>query len=847
MAKIDFEIDPNIKEALSAIKEFGRIAEKTLEEVEKAAKESLEPIAEQQRDIRQVGREIRNSLVNGLSSAANSARTFVGRIRDGFRSLRESVFSVQGLIIGLGAAFTGRALVGAFNDVVTAASAQEDAINQLNQSLKAAGTFSAEASADFQDFAAELQANSTIGDEVSLSFLGLATSFGATNEQAKDLVQAAADLSAATGISLESAVRNLGKTFGGLTGELGEVVPALKNLTREQLQSGAAIDLINERFAGFAQSLTKTFSGAVTQAQNTFGDLQEEFGFFITQNPVVIGLINAVSDALRDLARFIASNRQQFLEDFSLAIIDGLDFVLQRLPGFVDTFVRGFEVIRNSVSIVAAGITSFTDTIGFGFTKILGTVARARLFFAEALGDTADIEEFQDQIAELDTIASDFAGNLAENADSITEDAKSIGEALTATDSFVPDNITEGIEDLRAEINGLRGDAGQLSATLSEALDQEVKKDAFVDVIVKAIPDESTLTKNIISAFAQGAQGGQRLIQQGVGAAVDAFAPGFGAVASEIVGILAQGPEATRETVRGFVDGVAEALPAIVESLPILVEELVIAFSERVDEIAISLAQALAENADEIIVAFATAMPRVATALAAQAPFIALAIAEEFIRSLPDIILGVREGFKQAALELRDSLRRSFEDIGRVLSDGFQNAIREFTKGVGTAVESFGQQLLAQLSSLPEILFEGVLSAGEGLITVFSDAGKAFIDAVLDGAGGVLEGIGGGGGGVGGFVNSVRSAVGFQEGGIIPQGFNNDTFPALLSSGEAVIPRDTTERLARFLERNDRNTEQAAATQVPAGAQQLTVNLVVGEEQLSQVKLDLSRQGFRVA
>ena len=178
----------------------------------------------------------------------------------------------------LGAAIAGVGSIAVFKSIGLARE-QEDAVNRLNGALRASGDFSTDASTELQNYASELQKVSTIGDEVALGQLALAKGFGASNEQAKQIVSAAADLSVALGIDLQAATRNVSKTLGGYAGELGEVIPELKNLTQEQLQAGAAIDLIAGKFQGLAQNETKSFSGAIAQAGNNFGD------FFLMLSP----------------------------------------------------------------------------------------------------------------------------------------------------------------------------------------------------------------------------------------------------------------------------------------------------------------------------------------------------------------------------------------------------------------------------------------------------------------------------------------------------------------------------------------------------------------------------------
>ena len=92
--------------------------------------------------------------------------------------------------------------------------------------------------------AGELQSRSVLGDEVIIGQQAYLASLGMTEEQIGRVIEASAQLSAATGMTLDSAVKNLAKTYGGLTGELGESIPKLKELTAEQLKNGAAVDFI---------------------------------------------------------------------------------------------------------------------------------------------------------------------------------------------------------------------------------------------------------------------------------------------------------------------------------------------------------------------------------------------------------------------------------------------------------------------------------------------------------------------------------------------------------------------------------------------------------------------------
>lgn len=228
-------------------------------------------------------------------NSASSGSKIGDNFSKGFGKSLGNIGSIALKALGpLSALFAGK-------KIIDAAAEQERAINGLNASLKRIGEFSSSTSKDLQLFASNLQRNTVFGDELLLSQLALAQGFGATAAQSKQIVAAATDLSAALGISLESAVRNISKTLGGLTGELGEVVPELKTFTQEQLKSGAAIELVANKFKGLAGQEIQTFDGSLKQLSNSFGDLLESFGSIITESSLtgkaIAGLSNIISNA----------------------------------------------------------------------------------------------------------------------------------------------------------------------------------------------------------------------------------------------------------------------------------------------------------------------------------------------------------------------------------------------------------------------------------------------------------------------------------------------------------------------------------------------------------------------
>lgn len=144
--------------------------------------------------------------------------------------------------------------------------------------------------------AAELQSRSTLGDEVIIDQQAYLAALGLTEAQINALIEAAVQLSYATGMELEGAVKNLAKTYSGLTGELGESIPALKDFTAEELKAGAAIEYIGNNYKGFAEAAASTGAGPMVQLKNQLGDLAEQIGIILL--PVLQELTEWLSEVV---------------------------------------------------------------------------------------------------------------------------------------------------------------------------------------------------------------------------------------------------------------------------------------------------------------------------------------------------------------------------------------------------------------------------------------------------------------------------------------------------------------------------------------------------------------------
>ena len=179
----------------------------------------------------------------------------------------------MGRAVGIASAayFGTKGLINAFSSAIELAGIQEQAEKQLETAL--GGTSQA-----LLNQASALQKVTTFGDEATIQQQAFLASLGFSEDKIMDIIPVAMDLATATGMTLESAVRNTAKTFSGLAGELGEMVPQLRDLTAEEMKAGDAVKIMADLFGGQATAQAETMAGALEQAQNASGDLAEAIG-----------------------------------------------------------------------------------------------------------------------------------------------------------------------------------------------------------------------------------------------------------------------------------------------------------------------------------------------------------------------------------------------------------------------------------------------------------------------------------------------------------------------------------------------------------------------------------------
>lgn len=341
--KVAVEITLEEKAALKALTQLTREIQKTesgftkmgdsgdanLSAVSRSAKATSQDLKISEQRIREAEEAFRqgfNNTATATKASAKELKEFEQRTQEAEKASKGMFSELKsGAQIGFGqlvggitiANLASEAIIGTARsikqfavDSINASIEQENALRKVGQALFANGQYSATAVAEFDEYSDSIERMTGVAGDQILSQIAIAKSFGATNKQAKDLVLAAINLSATFGGDLDTSVKQLGQTMNGEVGKLGKLVPELKNLDKEALKSGRALEIINEKFAGAGASQVETYSGRVTQLSNSFGKLQEELGNFVTKNEITKTTLAGLASGFEAMASGVKSASQ---------------------------------------------------------------------------------------------------------------------------------------------------------------------------------------------------------------------------------------------------------------------------------------------------------------------------------------------------------------------------------------------------------------------------------------------------------------------------------------------------------------------------------------------------------
>lgn len=249
----------------------------------------------------------------------------------------------------------------AIADGVQDANAEEDAIKRLSTALALQGKFSTTAIEGLRGYAGEMEALTGVQDHVIAGNLALLASLTKLNSDGlKKAETAALDMSSALGIDLDTATRLVAKGIEGNVSAFQRYGITIQQGRNETENFANVVGKLNERFGGAAKGNLETFSGAVLNLKNAFGNAFEVIGRVITNNEALKTVISQLAGLFKQLEEYVTQNADALSKGLSSAIegtITGLAVVFD----VIGKVVGSLKLMYNGIMVVIDGIVALVN------------------------------------------------------------------------------------------------------------------------------------------------------------------------------------------------------------------------------------------------------------------------------------------------------------------------------------------------------------------------------------------------------------------------------------------------------------------------------------------------------
>jgi hypothetical protein len=777
-----------------------------------------------------------------------------------------------GLIAG--ATFAGLSVV-TFKTVEAFKGAKQ-ASNQLEQSLKTQGIFSEELLQSYKGMASELQKLVAVDDDAVIAGQAILQRFVGQNKITKELTLATIDFAQANKLDLDSAFKLVGKTIGS----------SMNPLARQygiELQDGLTV---SEKMAVVTQKLNDKFAGqakAVADAKGPFEALKLSFADF--QEGVgeqLEPLLNGFADTLNSITLSVNDNQTAF-KAIAVIIAGGLGvaglttLIVLATQAFValtatavtlgvtlTALTGGIFAVVAGIGLLVAGIATADKTPKFKNTveateKLIELQKKLANYEKQKKQGLAVDPEIQVTKLKIDGIKKQIASleqlkKTQEKAGSVTSGKETI-DALEAEAKKREELKKQREDDAKKEIEDRKKlkkelvDAGKDEfTTLADLRDRRIKlangdkelllliEKEYQDKRFKLQKETDDKLADLRKAQAEYEKAQrEKSIKDIQSASSNPFSiiEGFGdktdkekkdALLGAGAGVLnnvSRGAEGARNLV---VTGAKTGINAFAPGLGDALEPLLQVFSQG-PEATRAMVKEFAQALPDIIQGFIEAIPVFIEEMANQMPIIIERLAEK----APEIIKGLVKAMPRVAIALALEMPK----IAIALIKELPNIAVQFVTSLVKEAPRFITELIKEIG-------KGIGNVGGG---------------ILKGGGNILGDIVGG---VGDVFSSVGDFFGFATGGQIfakgvPSGFANDSYPAMLSSGELVVDRSTASGLRDFINREnagggDVNTSLLSQIlSIVSAPITVDTSVQVNQKAFADIILQLNRQNQRLA
>lgn len=275
-------------------------------------------------------------------------------------------------------------------EMVEAAMADEKAQTLLANRLRNVVGASDEAIASTEEFINKLQMASGVSDSKLRPALSQLVGVTKNLESGQKLLKVAMDLSAGSGVELETATKALTRAAQGNYGGLQRMGVVIDETTKKSKDFTGVLATLQEQFGGAAAAQADTFAGRLQIMQTAFDEMKESIGFaLLPALTELFGYINA--KIIPILTTWIEKNKEGLIKGFKNAVTQAVAFfnVMFDLFQFVARNIKVFATLGAVIvaaifgAKVAAAVSAFVGAVN-AIIKVMKTLRTVSLATAAA-------------------------------------------------------------------------------------------------------------------------------------------------------------------------------------------------------------------------------------------------------------------------------------------------------------------------------------------------------------------------------------------------------------------------------------------------------------------------------
>lgn len=409
-----------------------------------------------------------DKIVAGASKSTNKLANASGSLGEAFSGAASALSKAalpllaiqQGFALVTGAIQAVNAVVGEFIDEFAQAERAQILLSQALASTSGRVLNSADAWSSYLD---QLERTKNVDADVLKGLVSQAAQMGFSEKQIKSLVDATVGLSKVTGQDLNASFMQLIGTTRGMARTLQLQIPAVAQLTEEQLRSGDAFDVVAEKTKNAASGIG-SFSEANKALGFVIGGVKEDIG------KVIVDLFN-LKGAADSLSAVMYQVRDAFASvDFESLRKNFSEFVSNAGPTIV------------FLGALAGALTGVTAAVGPAVLAFGLLIAKFALIAGAVVGVVTIIEMLGNNFGILKDVISIAANGIAlvvismvrNIAEDMTKLFKLFGEDNPLAKAA--DQVTKG---LQRSVDNLKANISKNTSNIKAEFDKTFTADLF--------------------------------------------------------------------------------------------------------------------------------------------------------------------------------------------------------------------------------------------------------------------------------------------------------------------------------------------------------------------------------